>query len=414
MSREVNMRERKVVITGIGIVSPAGNDPGRFWTSLLAGKSSVLNLDRAGFQGKYTAAQIQDFNVEDYLPRKESRRMDRFVQYACAAARMAWEDSGCQAVKGEKDRIGVWVGSGLGGMETFENQYELMLHKGTGGVNPFFLPMFIPNMAAGQIAIMTGAQGPCGCSVDESASGSHSIVEAYHLIKNNEADLMLAGGSEAPLTPAVLSALDSWSLLAEDDQHPEKACRPFDKNRRGLILGEGSGIVLMEEMNHALERGGKIYAELTGYGYGNANRYGISASEQYRPASALQAAMKNAGLIPAQIDFVQTNAHGGKKADAEQARLIQALAQADIFVTSGQAVTGHCLGATSAIDFIAALLSLENNCLPAIKNLDFPDPDCPALDYVTSQPLKRELRNAVSLCLNLDGTSMALAASKWF
>lgn len=258
----------RVVISGLGMISPIGNNKHDFWNNLLEGYSGITAIDRfdASTFATRIAAQVKDFNPQDYIARTEARRMDLFVQYACAAARIAVEDARLSINQAQSHLVGVWVGSGIGGLETFEKQHANLLKKGVTGINPFFVPMYIANMAAGQISIMLGAKGPSGCTVTACASGTNSIGEAFHQNQNGKAEVMIAGGTEASITPMGVGGFCAMKAMSTRNNEPLKACRPFDLNRDGFVMGEGAGIVVLEEMDHAIKRGAPIYAELAGYG----------------------------------------------------------------------------------------------------------------------------------------------------
>jgi 3-oxoacyl-[acyl-carrier-protein] synthase II len=268
---------------------------------LLAGHSGIDQIDRFDASGFPTriAAQVKDFNPHDYVARTEARRMDRFVQYACAAARLAIEDAGLNLADLDKSRTGVWVGSGIGGVETFEKQHAAMLNKGLSGVSPFFVPMFIPNMASGQVSIMLGVTGPSGCTVTACATGTNSIGEAFHLVQNGKADIMVSGGTEASITPMSVGGFCAMKAMSTSNDKPAQACRPFDLKRNGFVMGEGSGIVILEELQHALNRGASIYAEIIGYGSSSDAYHMVQPDEDGKGAAlAFAMALNDAGISP--------------------------------------------------------------------------------------------------------------------
>jgi 3-oxoacyl-[acyl-carrier-protein] synthase II len=262
------MPRKRVVITGMGVISPLGNDLSSYWNNLIEGKSGIDYID--GFDAaalpSKIAAEVRGFKATDYLSRKDARRMDRFMQFACAAARQAAEDAKLAVTDENAERIGVWIGTGTGGLETHDKQHQILLQKGPGSVSPFLIPMMICNMASGQVSIMLGARGPNGCTVTACAAGTNSIGDAFRIIQNDEADMMITGGAEACITPLAMAGFCAMRALSTHNDDPQAASRPFDGQRDGFVIGEGAGIVMLEELNHALERGAKVYAEIAGYG----------------------------------------------------------------------------------------------------------------------------------------------------
>lgn len=407
------MPERRVVITGIGMISPIGHNKKEFWNSLINSNSGIGEIDRfdtTGFSSKI-AAQVNDFNPTDYLERKEARRMDRFVQYACAASRIAVEDAGLTSKAESSEKIGVWVGSGIGGIESFEKQHTAMFKKGPSSISPFFIPMMIPNMAAGQISIMLGAKGPNGCTVTACATGSHSIGEAFEIIRNAKADVMISGGSEASITPMGVAGFCALKALSTNNSEPAKACKPFDLNRDGFVMGEGAGILVLEELEHALERGAQIYAELTAYGCsGDACHVVQPDPEGNGAAQAFSMALKNAGLAIENIDYI--NAHGtgtslNDKIETAAIKKVFGSHSSAIQVSSIKAATGHMLGAAGAIELIASALAIINNKIPPTLNLETPDPFC-NLDYVPQIPREKNISTVLSDSLGFGGHNAAL------
>ncbi|NLV17494.1 MAG: beta-ketoacyl-ACP synthase II, partial [Syntrophomonadaceae bacterium] len=353
------MKRRRVVVTGLGVISPVGNDLSAFWDNLIRGKSGVRSIDKfdASQLSTRIAAQVLDFTPENYINRKDARRMDRSVQFACGAARMALEDANLTITDEIAERAGVWIGSGIGGLETMEDQHQNLLNKGPGSVSPFLIPMMISNMAAGQVSIMTGAQGPNGCTVTACATGTNSIGEAFRFIQRDDADIMITGGTEASVTPLGMAGFCAMKAMSTRNDDPAGASRPFDRERDGFVMGEGSGILVLEELEHALNRNARIYGELLGYG-ATADAYHIVQPEPSGDgaARALALALSDAGKRPEDIDYI--NAHGTSTEinDAMETMAIKRVwgdYASEVAVSSTKGVTGHMLGAAGAVEFMA-------------------------------------------------------------
>jgi 3-oxoacyl-[acyl-carrier-protein] synthase II len=412
------MKQRRVVVTGLGVISPVGNDIATFWDSLVEGKSGIRPIEQFDVSNYPTriAAQVMDFSPGDYINRKDSRRMDRFVQFACAAARMALEDSKL-AIKSENAfRIGVWVGSGIGGLETMEKQHEVLLKKGAGGVSPFLIPMMIANMASGQISIMSGAKGPNGCTVTACATGTNSVGEAFRFIQRGDADAMITGGAEASITPLGISGFCSMKAMSTRNDNPTAASRPFDLNRDGFVMGEGSAILVLEELEHALQRGARVYAEIAGYG-ATADAFHVVQpdSEGEGAARAFAMALEDAGVLSQEVDYI--NAHGTSTEinDAMETRAIKRVwgdYASRVAISSTKGVTGHMLGAAGAIELMAAVLACQYDIIPPTINYETPDPLCD-LDYVPNQARRKNVNIAVSDSLGFGGHNAALVVRKF-
>lgn len=412
------MQQRRVVITGLGVVSAAGNELDRFWNNVVEGNCGIKAIERFDASGFTTriAAQVTGFKPEEYVSRKDARRMDRFVQYACAAARMAVLDARLEVKPAETGQIGVWIGSGIGGIETFEKQHFALQERGAGGISPFFIPMMIPNMAAGQVAIMLGAQGPCACTVTACASGTDSIGEAFQLIRNGKADVMVSGGAEAPITPMAIGGFCSMKAMSTANDEPLKACRPFDLNRSGFVMGEGAGILILEEMEHALERGAKIYAELTGYG-ASADAYHMVQPDATGKGAILAFAMAlaDAGITPDRVNYINAHGTGTQLNDQVETSVIRHVFgqhSDNMVVSSIKPVAGHMLGAAGAVELIATVLTIVHNRVPPTINLEDPDPLCD-LDYVGGQARDMEIDTALSDSLGFGGHNAALVVTKF-
>ena len=411
------MEKKRVVITGIGAVTPVGNDTDTMWTNILAGKSGIGPLSRINadeFPVK-VAGELKDFNPEDFLDRKDVRKMDRFTHYAIAASLMAVKDAELTIDDENRNRVGVWIGSGIGGIETLERQHNVFLQRGYRRVSPFFVPMMIPDMAAGQVSIMLGAKGINSCTVTACATGTNSIGDAFKVIQRGEADVMITGGTEAPITNLAVAGFASMTALSTNPD-PNSASRPFDKNRDGFVIGEGAGIVVLEDLEHALKRGAKIYAEVVGYGAtGDAYHITAPAPEGEGAVRAIQNALKDAGLNTTDIDYI--NAHGtsteyNDKFETAAIKTVFGEHAYKLAVSSTKSMTGHLLGAAGAVEAIITALSIRDSMLPPTINYETPDPDCD-LDYVPNEARKRDVGAALSISLGFGGHNAVLALKKY-
>lgn len=397
------MEKRRVVVTGIGAVTPIGLDAKTSWENALKGVSGIGELTRVDkdiFPVK-VSAEINDFKPEDFMDRKEARKMDRFTQFALAASLMALEDSGLKINNENRERVGVWIGSGIGGMETYEQQFETFLEKGPRRVSPFFVPMMIPDMAAGQVSIAIGAKGPNSCTVTACATGSNSIGDAFKVIQRGDADVMITGGTEAPLTKMAFAGFSAAKALSTNPD-PKTASRPFDKNRDGFVMGEGAGILVLEELEHALKRGASIYAEIVGYGStGDAYHITQPAPGGEGGARAMKMAIQDAGLKPEDIDYI--NAHGtsteyNDKFETSAIKEVFGSHAYQLTVSSTKSMTGHLLGAAGGVEAIFTILAVKENIIPPTINYETPDPDCD-LDYAVNQAKQKQFgrRSAIPL-----------------
>jgi 3-oxoacyl-[acyl-carrier-protein] synthase II len=410
--------KRRVVITGIGVISPVGNDLNTFWDNLTQGRSGIGRIDKfdpTGFAAQI-AGQVKDFQASDYVSKKDARHMDSFIKYACAAARIAMEDSDLTIDDANAEKVGVWVGSGIGGMETDAVQSRNLAEKGPGSISPFFIPMLIPNMAAGQVSIMTGAKGPNGCTVTACATATNSIGDAFRLIQHGDADVMIAGGTEAPITPLSIAGFSAMKALSTRNDEPEQASRPFEAGRDGFVMGEGSGIVILEELQYALERGVKIYAELVGYG-ATGDAYHIVQPEGSGDgaARAFKKALADAGLEPHQVDYINAHGTSTKINDAMETRAIKKAFGEHAYnlaVSSTKSMTGHMLGAAGGVEIIAAVMACRHDLIPPTINYTDPDPECD-LDYVPNMARQKRVRVAVSDSLGFGGHNAVLVVKKY-
>lgn len=409
--------KRRVVVTGVGAVTPLGSNIETTWSNIKNGVSGVKPLTRVNadeYPAK-VAAEITDFNVEEFIDKKDARKMDRFTHYAVAASLMAVKDADLTINDENSPRVGVWIGSGIGGMETFENQFETFLSRGYRRVSPFFVPMMIPDMATGQVSITLGARGFNSCTVTACATGTNSIGDAFKVIQRGDADVMVTGGAEAPITRMSVAGFCANTALSTN-QDPSKASRPFDKNRDGFVMGEGAGIVVLEELEHALARGAKIYAEIVGYGAtGDAYHITAPAPEGEGGARAMKMALDDGDLKPEDIDYI--NAHGtsteyNDKFETYAIKTVFGEHAYKLAVSSTKSMTGHLLGAAGGVEAIFTVLAMNENILPPTINLETPDAECD-LDYVPNEARQREIKAAISNSLGFGGHNATIAFKKF-
>lgn len=411
------MEKRRVVVTGLGAVTPLGNDVQTSWKNAVSGVSGIdlmTRVNRDEYPAK-VAAELKDFNPEAFMDKKDARKMDRFTQYAVAASLMAVKDSSLHINEENAHRIGVWIGSGIGGMETFENQFETFLNRGYRRVSPFFVPMIIPDMATGQVSIILGAKGFNSCTVTACATGTNSIGDAFKVIQRGDADAMVTGGAEAPITRMSVAGFCANTALSTNPD-PKTASRPFDKNRDGFVMGEGAGIVVLEELEHAKARGAKIYAEIVGYGAtGDAYHITAPAPAGEGGARAMKMALNDAGLAPENIQYI--NAHG---TSTDYNDKFETLAIKEVFgehanklaISSTKSMTGHLLGAAGGVEAIFTVLALKEGILPPTINLETPDPECD-LDYVPNKAREQQIEAAISNSLGFGGHNATIALRKY-
>jgi len=409
---------RRVVITGIGIVSPLGVGAEKNWESMKAGRTGVTRIskfDPEAFSSQI-AGEVKDFNPLDFIEKKESRKMDPFIQYAVAAAEMAVEDSQIKRSQLEGDRTGVYIGSGIGGISSIEENHKVLLSKGPKRVSPFFLIATVINEASGQVSIRTKAGGPNSACATACSTGTHAIGDSYRIIARGDADLMLAGGSEAPITPLGLAGFCSMRALSVRNDSPEKASRPFDKGRDGFVIAEGAGIVLLEELGSAVKRSARIYAEIVGYGMsGDAYHVSAPCPDGDGAWRSMKRALSNAGVKPSDIGYI--NAHGTSTPWNDK---IETLAIKRVFgdyaykvaVSSTKSVTGHMLGAAGGFETAATAMVLKHQIIPPTINYENPDPECD-LDYVPNEARKAELDYALSNSFGFGGTNGTLVIKRF-
>ncbi|MCU7258093.1 beta-ketoacyl-ACP synthase II, partial [Pseudomonas aeruginosa] len=388
----------RVVITGIGALSPIGNDAETTWQNALKGVNGIDTITRIDTENYnvHLAGELKDFNIEDHIDKKEARRMDRFTQYAVVAAREAVKDSQLD-IKANANRIGVWIGSGIGGMETFETAHTQLVERGPRRVSPFFVPMLIPDMATGQVSIDLGAKGPSGSTVTACATGTNSIGEAFKIIQRGDADAMITGGTEAPISHMAIAGFSASRALSTNNDK-ETACRPFQEGRDGFVMGEGAGIVVVESLESAKARGAKIYAEIVGYGTtGDAYHITAPAPEGEGGSRAMQAALDDAGIEAKDIQYL--NAHGtstpvGDLYEVQAIKNTFGDAVNNLKVSSTKSMTGHLLGATGGIEAIFSALSIRDSKIAPTIHAETPDPECD-IDYVPNEAQDLDITHAM-------------------
>jgi len=398
----------RAVITGMGVISPVGNSLEEFWSNLTAGNSGTDLVTRFEVSDLPTqvAAEVKNFEPSEWIDKKEARRMDRFVQFALAAAKMAIADAGLDMEQVDKERAAAVVGCGIGGVVTFEEQKEVLMNKGAGRVSPFFVPMLISNMAAGHLSIIHGLKGPSMTVVTACASATNAIGEALRLIQHGEADLVLTGGTEAPLTRLAFAGFCSMKAMSTEKDHPQEACRPFDKRRSGFVMGEGAGILVVESAEHAAKRGARIYAELVGYG-SSSDAYHIT-SPAPGGAGAVQAmrrALADAGIKPEEVSYINAHGTGTEANDVTETTAIKTVFgefAPHVPISSTKSMTGHLMGAAGAIEAIASVLAIKDGIIPPTINYGETDPECD-LDYVPNVARKQDVGVALSNTFGFGG-----------
>ncbi|WP_433943434.1 beta-ketoacyl-ACP synthase II [Paenibacillus sp. SN-8-1] len=409
--------KHRVVITGMGVMTSLGKDLDTFWDSLVSGKSGVSRIDSFDVSDYTTqiAASVKDFNPEDYFDRKEARKMDRFVQFAIAAGSEALKDSGIEIGSNtDAERIGVSIGSGIGGLGTWEDQHNVLLEKGPKRVSPFFIPMMIANMGSGQMSIMFGAKGPNTTQVTACATGTHSIGDSFRIIQRGDADVMICGGAEATIRPTGMAGFCAMRAMSTRNDEPEKASRPFDTGRDGFVMGEGAGILILESLEHAQKRGAKIYAEVIGYGL-SADAHHMTEPDPDGAARCMRMAIRDAGLNPEDIDYI--NAHGTSTPVGDRSETLavkKALGDHayKVAISSTKSMTGHLLGAAGGVEAVICGLSLQNGVIAPTINLEDQDPECD-LDYVPNEPRQADLKVAMSNSFGFGGHNATIILKKF-
>jgi 3-oxoacyl-[acyl-carrier-protein] synthase II len=410
--------KRRVVVTGVGAVTPLGIGVEASWQALCQGKSgvgAVTAFDASDFRTR-VAGEVKGFNPHDFIDRKLARRGDRFIHFALAATRMALEDSGLRINAANGERVGVSVGTAMGGIESIEKNHELLIKGKRQQISPFFVPSFLCNMATGQVAIEFGAKGANMCSVTACASGTHAVGDAVRVIQGGEVDAMIAGGAEAAIRPLVFAGLEPVRAMTTRNDEPEKASRPFDKERDGFVIGEGAGIVILEELESALSRGARVYGEVLGYGL-NSDAYHITAPDPdgAGAASCMKMALGDAGISTSQIDYI--NAHGTSTVlnDLSETRAIKSVfgeRSQKIPVSSNKSMIGHMWAGAGAVEVIFCLLTINQGIIPPTINYETPDPECD-LDYVPNVARKAEVKIALSNSFGFGSTNGSLILGKF-
>ncbi len=413
------MREvRRVVVTGIGMVTPVGIGVEESWKSVCEGRSGigpVTKFDASQFPSQ-VAAEVKDFRPEDFMEKQKVRRFDTFIHFAIASARMAIEDAGLKIDDNNRDRVGCVTGSGIGGLPMIEHFHKVLLEKGPKRISPFFIPGIIANMVAGEIAIEFGARGPNTSITTACAASAHAIGESFRLIREGRADVMITGGSEAVITPLAFGGFCAMHALSQRNHEPEKASRPFDLERDGFVMGEGAGILILEELEHAKRRGAKIYAELLGYGL-SGDAYHVAAPDPNAigAVNCMKMALEDAGIKPEDVDYINAHGTSTKLNDASETKAIKQVFGDHAYkmpISSTKSMTGHLLGGAGAVESIFSILTICRGIIPPTINYETPDPECD-LDYVPNKARKAEVKIALSNSFGFGGTNACLIFGKY-
>ena len=408
----------RVVISGLGVLSPIGLTTKAFWTALCAGKSGISGItkfDVSDFDARI-AGELKGFVPEDHMGRKEARRLDEYVQFAVVATQMALEDSGLDLDSEDRERVGVVIGSGVGGIQTFEREHTNLVKKGPGRISPFFIPMMIADMAPGYVSIVHGLKGPNYTTVSACSSGAHAIGDAYRILERGDADVMVTGGTESSISPMAVGGFSNMKALSLRNEQPELASRPFDGGRDGFVLGEGAGVIVLETLDHALARGARIYAEIVGYG-ATADAFHMVAPHENGDGAirAMRLALKDANLRPDDIDYI--NAHGtstpmGDRIESNAIKETFGDYSYRLSVSSTKSMIGHLLGASGGVEFIATLLSVVDDVVHPTINHTTPDPECD-LNYVPNVAEKKTVRAAMTNSFGFGGHNVSLVVQKY-
>ena len=410
--------KNRVVITGLGPVTPVGIGKNNFWQSLIQGKCGIDRISYFGIEKYPTkiAAEVKDFDYTNYISIKEANRMDKSTQFSIVAAMLALEDSKLKITEKDSYSTGVIIGSGIGGIGTFEKQHKILLEKGPGRVSPFFVPMMISNISAGEIAIKIGAKGPNGVITTACASSTHALGMAFKLLQYGDAQIIISGGTEAAISPMALAGFCKMRALSTQNDYPKKSSKPFDRERDGFIMGEGAGILVLETLQHAKERNANIYAEIFGFGM-TADAYHITAPapEGEAAAKAIEIALKDAKIEPSQIDYI--NAHGtstplNDKLETIAIKKVFGRHAHNLKISSNKSMTGHLLGASGGVEAIATALTIKNNIIPPTINYASPDPECD-LDYVPNRSKKNIVDYAISNSFGFGGHNGVIVLGKY-
>ncbi len=410
---------KRVVITGMGMITPVGNNVEDSWQSVVAGRSGIDRLtlfDATGYDTQI-GGEVKNFKPEDFgVDRKDARRMDRYAQFAIAATGEAVKDSGLEINDQNRNRVGVIIGSGIGGIGVLSEQFRVLHDKGPDRISPFLIPMMIANMASGHVAIAFGARGTNFCIVSACSTGAHAIGEGAEIVKRGEADVMIVGGSEAPMVPISVAGFNSMKALSTYNEHPQKASRPFDASRDGFVMGEGAGVLILEDLEHARARGAHIYAEVTGYGSTDDAHHIVAPEETGEGAArAMKLALERAGLTPNDLDYI--NAHGTStqlNEKAETAAIKRALGEVayEVSISSTKSMTGHLLGAAGAIEAIFCVKAINEGIIPPTINFEKPDPHCD-LNITPNVAKKKPVRHTMSNSFGFGGHNVSLIVSRY-
>ena len=406
---------RRVVITGLGAITPIGIGVEAFWASLLDGRSGVAAVDKFDCSEISTriAAEVKDFDSLAYVDKKEARRMDRFTQFAVAATKQAIADSGLEITPEIAPRVGTMIGSGIGGLATLEEEANTLFEKGMGRISPFFVPMMIANMGSGTVARLFGAKGPSETVVTACATSTNSVGDAFKIIQRGDADVMIAGGSEAAITQLGMAGFSNMKAMSRRNDEPEKASRPFDRERDGFVLGEGAAVLILEEREQALARGATVYAEMVGYGMSN-DAFDMVAPDGVGAQFAMTAALRDAGMAPDEIDHINPHATSTPAGDAAETKAIKAVFGPHAYkmpISATKSMTGHLLGGAGAIEAIAAALALKSGMVPPTINLENPDPECD-LDYVPNMARRVPIGTAMSNSFGFGGHNATIILAR--
>ena len=412
------MEKQRVVVTGLGLITPLGIGVDASWHGLIEGRSGIRRItqfDASLFPTKI-AGEVEGFNPEDFIETKEIKKMDRFIHFALAAATMAMSDSGLKITEANAERTGVFVGSGMGGLHSIEHYHSVFLEKGPRRISPFFIPMLVVNLASGQISIRFGAKGPNSAVATACATGSHAIGDAYKIIQRGDADAMIAGGTEAVITPLGIGGFNAMKALSTRNDEPEKASRPFDVDRDGFIMGEGAGIVILESLQSAAARGARIYAEIVGYGM-TADAYHITSPAPGGEGAArcMAIALKDAGIRPGEVNYINAHGTSTKYGDELETQAIKKVFGEDAYrtaVSSTKSMTGHLLGAAGGVEAVVSVLTIYHDTIAPTINLDNPDPECD-LDYVPHKARKTTVNYTLTNSFGFGGTNACLVFKKF-
>jgi 3-oxoacyl-[acyl-carrier-protein] synthase II len=410
--------KRRVVVTGLGLITPLGTGIQKTWEGICKGASGIdriTTFDASEFPVQI-AGEVKDFNAEDFIERKEIKKMDVFIQYALSAGSMAIEDAGLKITEENADRVGVIVGAGIGGIQTIERYHSVLLENGQRRISPFFIPMLITNLAAGQISMRFGARGPNSCVTTACAAGTHAIGDSFKIIQRGDADAMIAGGSESAITPLTIAGFANMKALSSRNDSPQKASRPFDVERDGFVIAEGAGIIVLEELEVALARRAKIYAEVIGYGM-TADAYHMTAPdpEGRGVVNCMRVALRDAGIAPEAVNYI--NAHGtstpyNDKHESSAIKYVFGEHVHQLTVSSTKSMTGHLLGAAGGVEAAFCALALSEGIVPPTINYEHPDPECD-LDYVPNHARHIDLENVISNSFGFGGTNACIVLKKY-